>query len=263
MEQPNVVLLPAFAEERDGHQRESEDSHCGADWEVYAEIQITHNQTCHQQKAHTHCRRDKIVLADVVRLADDTAEVRHSQGDEPNRAADANRTGNQKHNHQQTHRLVDIGELNFPAVVPGQVAGAVKRSANADGKEHEGKDDVPGRNAFEIEIGRSPEVIFLHKFRGGRIGHHYGAKRAYEGAEEYAESDKVARGNLQGHEKADEGADQGADKTTHRQRTPSAHRSGCGSKTGGAAQPQRIHIAELVAPQILHLNASYRQGYAT
>ena len=74
------------------------------------------------------------MLADVVRLADDAAQVRHSQGDEPNRAADANRTGNQEHNHQQTHSLVDIGQFYFPAVVPGQVAGAVKRCANADGK---------------------------------------------------------------------------------------------------------------------------------
>ena len=72
----------------------------------------------------------------------------------------------------------------------------------------------------------------------------------------------MLRVDLQGYEEADYGADEGADERADRKRAPSAHRRRGGSQAGGAAQPEGIDVPELVAPQILHLDASDRQRYA-
>ena len=112
-----------------------------------------------------------------------------------------------------------------------------------------------GGHALEVEIGRTPEIVLLEQVAVGGVGHHDGAERADEGAEDDAEGDQVLRRDLQGHEEADDGADQRADEGADGERAPARHRGGRGAQTGGAAQPEGIDVPELVPPQILHLDA--------
>ena len=110
-----------------------------------------------------------------------------------------------------------------------------------------------------MEVGRAPEVVLLEQVARGRVRDHDGAERADEGAEDDAEGDQVLRGDAQRHEEADDGADQRADERSDGERAPARHRGGRGAQTGGAAQPEGIDVPELVAPQILHLDASDRE----
>ena len=57
---------------------------------------------------------------------------------------------------------------------------------------------------------------------------------------------------------AHEGAYQGADEGTYGQRAQPRHRGRSRSEAGGGAEAERVDVAELVAPEVLHLDASDR-----
>ena len=82
----------------------------------------------------------------------------------------------------------------------------------------------------------------------GGIGHDDGAQGSDEGAEKDTEGNKVLRAYAQGDDKTDQGADKGTYETADRQRGPSGHGGSGGTKTGGAAQSEAVHVPKLVAP---------------
>ena len=202
------------------------------------------------------------MLADVGALADDAAEVRHAQRDEADRAADAHRRGHQEHDHRQAHGLAPGGQLDLPVEMPRQVAVRADGERQAHAEQHQREEDVARGDALQVEVGGAPEVVLLEQVAGGGVGDHDGAERADEGAEDDAEGDQVLRGDPQGHEEADEGADERADEGSDGQRAPAGHRGGRGAQARGTAQPEGIDVPELVAPKVLHLDASDGQGDA-
>ena len=152
------------------------------------------------------------MLTDVLTSAKDAAKVRHTEGDESYWSADGYGTGDKEHDGQQNKCLLEIGELDFSLHMPGKAPGSPQCGGKAHGEEAEGEDYVPGCHSFEIEVGRSPEIILLQEVSAGGIGHYDGAKRAYEGSEKDTEGDEILRIYPQGDEKADERTDKGADK---------------------------------------------------
>ena len=157
------------------------------------------------------------MLTDVLTSAKDAAKVRHTEGDESYWSADGYSAGDKKHDGKKKKRLMDIAEFDFTFHVPGKAPRSPQCGGKAHGEEAEGEDYVPGCHSFEIEVGRSPEIILLQEVSAGGIGNYDGAKRAYEGSEKDTEGDKVLRAYPQGDEKADERTNQGADKAADRQ----------------------------------------------
>ena len=196
------------------------------------------------------------MLADIRTLAHDAAEVRHAQGDESDGAADAHGRGHKEHDHRQGDRLSPGRQLDLPVEVAREVAVRVQRGAESERKQGDREDDVARGHAFQVEIGGAPEVVLLEQVARRGVRDDDGAERSDEGAEDDAEGDQVLRGNPQGYEEADDRADQRADEGSDGERAPARHRGRCGAQTGGAAQPEGIDVPELVAPQILHLDAS-------
>ena len=202
------------------------------------------------------------MLADVGVLAEDAAQVGDAEGDKTDWSADAYGRSHEEHYHQEAKRLAEIGKLGFATEMARQVARPEERCGESGGEKAQGEHYVAGGHALEVEIGRTPEIVLLEQVAVGGVGHHDGAERADEGAEQDAESDEVLRGNLHGDDEANQRADQRADEASNRQRTPAAHGRGGGTQTGGAAKAEAVDIAQLIAPQILHLYAADRQGDA-
>ena len=144
----------------------------------------------------------------------------------------------------------------------GKPFGLPKRHAEANGKQNQREDNVSRGNPFQTEVGGSPEVILLEMVTRGGVGHYDGSEGTDEGSEENAEGNELLGIDLEGNEEADDGADERADETAHREGAGAAHGGGRSSQTRGAAQSEAVNIPELVAPEILHLDAAYRQGNA-
>ena len=79
------------------HQRQSYDCHSRADRKINSEIHMSSDQICYKQEARSHCWGYQIMFPDVCTFADYAAEIRYSEGDESNRAAYRNCTGDKKH----------------------------------------------------------------------------------------------------------------------------------------------------------------------
>ena len=58
---------------------------------------MIHHEICHQKEAYSHGTGDQIVLSYICALADDSAEVRNTERDESDGAADGYGTGYQEH----------------------------------------------------------------------------------------------------------------------------------------------------------------------
>lgn len=148
-----------------------------------------------------------------------------------------------------------------------EVGGEFRCRADGGGDSHceqcEREDYVWGSYSFHAEIGRSPEVVLLEELSVRGVGDHDGAERADEGPEQDAEGDEVLGIDLKGYEIADEGANQRADEAADRKGTPSAHSGGRCAQACRASEAEAVDVSELVTPEVLHLNAAYRQGYPT
>ena len=202
------------------------------------------------------------MLTYVLAFAEYAAQVRNAERYESYRSADGYSAGDQEHDGKKKKRLMDIAEFDFTFHVPGKAPRSQQCGSKAYGKEAKGEDDIPRCHTLEIEVSRSPEIILLQEVSVGGIGHDDGAQGTDEGAEKDTEGDKVLRAYAQCDDKTDQGADKGTDETAHRQGAPSGHGGRSCTKTSGAAQPETIYIAELVAPEILHLHSSYRQSHS-
>ena len=96
------------------------------------------------------------MLPDVRALAEDAAEIRHSQGYESYRATDRDRACDKEHYGQQEQGLMDVLELDLAVEMTRQGLCGPYRSCRSHSKKGKGEDDVSCSHAFKVEVGCSP-----------------------------------------------------------------------------------------------------------
>ena len=212
-----------------------------------------------KQKTYAHCARYQVMLADICALADDTAQIRHSKGDESYRTADGYRTGNQEHDRQKKQGLVHGTKFYLSFHMPGQRLRRQQCGGQAYCKQGERKEYVSCRNSFKVEVSGSPEIILLEKVSIRSIRNHYCSKGTDEGSEQNTEGNEILRAYLESHEEAYCRTYQCTYETAYGERAPSGHCCSRRSKTCSTSKTKAVDISELVSPEILHLHATYRQ----
>ena len=184
-----------------------------------------------KQKTYAHCARYQVMLADICALADDTAQIRHSKGDESYRTADGYCTGNQEHDRQKKESLVHRAKLYLLFHMSGQRLRRQQCGRQAYCKQGEGKDYVTCCYTFKVEVSGSPEIILLEKVSIRSIRNHYRSKRADECAEQDTECNEILRTYLEGYEEAHCRTYQCTYEAADGKRAPSGHCCSRSSKT--------------------------------
>ena len=255
------LLLLLSQEEEDG-EGEGDESHRGADGEIDAEVAIGHDDVGEQQQGSADEGGEGVLVADVLRTNDNAREIGDAEADESDGAADAHDARHEDTDHEENAGLRRIREFDLAAEMSIQLVCAKESGGKTGGEEQETEDDVECGDALKTEVGGAPEVVLFQEVARRSIRHDDGAEAADEGAEDDAEGDEARGVETQSDERHEDGADRLTDEGADGQRAPARHRGGGGTKAGGTAEAERIDIAQLVAPKILHLHAADREGDA-
>ena len=160
------------------------------------------------------------MLSDICALAEDPAEVRNSQRDETDRATDRYSAGHKEHDGKKQKCLVHIAELDFALHMACELSRCPDSGCQTDSKQYKREYYISCSDAFQIEVGGSPDVVLLEKVGIGRIGHYDGSKRTDKCSEEDSKGNEMLCADSQCDKEAYCGTYQCTDEASDGKRAP-------------------------------------------